>query len=253
MHASASQIWEGVPGGRIDGQIALGTNIFVCQFFPAHMYAKKQRLARQMRETALGMEPAMAQTWTATAADSDGTGAAERTHNHASSLAGATLPKHSMSGLLSAVDQVGRIVGIDRLAEAHFMAAQPTALLSCNVASNGWPEAYTLAPPMMNTLSTAGACPHTIALAAGAVRDMCEPSACNRKDWAPTEDATILNAVDTLGPRWRQIASLLPGRSDDAVRNRWKRLKDAEASGHKLGEHKRASERAGGVQYLCSK
>lgn len=48
-----------------------------------------------------------------------------------------------------------------------------------------------------------------------------------RKPWLDTEDQTILDAVQEMGFRWRIIASLLPGRSDDAVRNRWNRLQEA--------------------------
>lgn len=41
---------------------------------------------------------------------------------------------------------------------------------------------------------------------------------------SPEEDRTILEAVDELGQKWRVVAQRLVGRSDDAVRNRWKRL-----------------------------
>ena len=50
--------------------------------------------------------------------------------------------------------------------------------------------------------------------------------ASNRKEWALAEDNLILDCVHRLGGKWRQIAAMLPGRSDDAVRNRWNRLKD---------------------------
>eukprot|EP00965_Chrysotila_dentata_P231666 6198491-Pleurochrysis_carterae.AAC.2 len=46
----------------------------------------------------------------------------------------------------------------------------------------------------------------------------------NRKEWSAWEDDTIKQGVQELGLRWRAIASRLPGRSDDAVRNRWARL-----------------------------
>ena len=50
-----------------------------------------------------------------------------------------------------------------------------------------------------------------------------------RKEWTADEDTVIISGVAAHGPRWRLIAAELPGRSDDAVRNRHKRLmKDAE-------------------------
>ena len=53
----------------------------------------------------------------------------------------------------------------------------------------------------------------------------------NRKEWASREDELIWRGVQQIGCKWRQIAVMLPGRSDDAVRNRYNRLKEAEASG----------------------
>lgn len=47
-----------------------------------------------------------------------------------------------------------------------------------------------------------------------------------RKEWSVQEDAIIRQAVLAHGGRWRKIAAELPGRSDDAVRNRWNRLKE---------------------------
>ncbi|KAL1522701.1 hypothetical protein AB1Y20_017677 [Prymnesium parvum] len=49
----------------------------------------------------------------------------------------------------------------------------------------------------------------------------------NRKEWAASEDEAIRKGVEQLGMRWRAIAAMLPGRSDDAVRNRWARLRNA--------------------------
>lgn len=49
----------------------------------------------------------------------------------------------------------------------------------------------------------------------------------NRKEWAASEDEAIRRGVEQLGMRWRAIAAMLPGRSDDAVRNRWARLQNA--------------------------
>lgn len=48
-----------------------------------------------------------------------------------------------------------------------------------------------------------------------------------RKEWNEAEDALIKDGVERLGCRWRVIAAMLPGRSDDAVRNRWSRLQES--------------------------
>jgi len=52
-----------------------------------------------------------------------------------------------------------------------------------------------------------------------------------RKEWLASEDQIIRDGVQRLGCRWRRIAERLPGRSDDAVRNRWNRLKEMERKG----------------------
>ena len=50
-------------------------------------------------------------------------------------------------------------------------------------------------------------------------------NALERREWTPYEDERILSGVHEFGKQWRRIAARLPGRSDDAVRNRWSRLK----------------------------
>lgn len=42
--------------------------------------------------------------------------------------------------------------------------------------------------------------------------------------WSDTEDLTILAAVHRIGTQWQRVADSLPGRTADAVRNRWHRL-----------------------------
>jgi len=46
-----------------------------------------------------------------------------------------------------------------------------------------------------------------------------------RISWSEEEDAKIIASVREHGQRWRLIASLFDDRSDDAVRNRWSRIK----------------------------
>lgn len=47
--------------------------------------------------------------------------------------------------------------------------------------------------------------------------------------WTNTEDLTILAAVRRIGTQWQRIADNLPGRTADAVRNRWHRLQKTHA------------------------
>lgn len=52
----------------------------------------------------------------------------------------------------------------------------------------------------------------------------------SRRNWLAFEDEFIIAKHDEIGPRWRVIAGMLAERSDDAVRNRFKRLTtDADA------------------------
>ena len=53
-----------------------------------------------------------------------------------------------------------------------------------------------------------------------------------RVSWTATEDLAILATVRRLGTQWDRIAAQLPGRTPDAVRNRWHRLQRT----HSLGD-----------------
>ena len=43
----------------------------------------------------------------------------------------------------------------------------------------------------------------------------------NRNPWTPEEDELLLKLHEQFGNQWVKISSLIPGRSDNAIKNRW--------------------------------
>ena len=146
------------------------------------------------------------------------------------------------------IDQTPRIRGL-----AHEAAAAANAAAAAALAAGGRTARHqTDGKETANHAAAAAAeaasrLMHAAPAACSRAKGHSKTFAINRKSWSMEEDATIRACVASMGMRWRLIAPHLPGRSDDSVRNRWKRLREEDGEDVPDGASASAAAPSGGA------
>ena len=89
-------------------------------------------------------------------------------------------------------------------------------------------------PAALEQAAAAAAAAGAVAQPAGKVVSTRRPSTKGKQGWTREEDMKIVQYVQLTGQKWAVIAALLPGRTDDAVRNRYLRLQKKKNAGESL-------------------
>ena len=96
------------------------------------------------------------------------------------------------------------------------------------------PDQYAADPAALEQAAAAAAAAGAVAQPAGKVVSSRRPSTKGKQGWTREEDMKIVQYVQLTGQKWAVIAALLPGRTDDAVRNRYLRLQKKKNAGEPL-------------------